>query len=142
MNFLYIAMLIPIFGLFYAAFTSWLKYRQQRAMLDVLKDYAQKGEAPPTEVLAALAKQASEGDASVKQPYEMARDGSGTIVSKRRDPAHYWSLVGLFAVLSAGFAYASYSDTNDGSSFAIVAFTMAAVGAWSLIMAIATTARK
>ena len=137
MNFLYFAMLIPIFGIFYAAFTSFLKYRQHRAMLDVLKVYAEKGAAPPSEVLAALTKTYSLAEAGVTAPNPLP---SGP--AKVQGPLHYWSLVGLFTVFSAGFAYASWSSGTAGYPFSIVAFTMGAVAVWSLIMAVALTFKK
>ncbi|WP_292053006.1 MULTISPECIES: hypothetical protein [unclassified Brevundimonas] len=140
MNFLYIAMLIPIFGLFYAAFTSFLKYRQHRSMLDVLKVYAEKGEAPPQEVLAALTKGFSLAEPGVNAPARW--DEGAPRRPSVQGPMHYWSLVGLFSVFAAGFAYASWSSGAAGYPFAIVAFTMGAVAVWALIMAVALTLKK
>lgn len=75
MNFLYLAMLIPIFGICYAAFTSYLKYRQHRAMLDVLKVYAEKSEAPPQEVLAALSKSHCLAEPGLNAPHTVTSSG-------------------------------------------------------------------
>jgi hypothetical protein len=138
MNFLYLAMLIPTFGIFYAAFASFLKYRQHRAMLDVLKVYADKGEAPPPEVLAALTKTYSLSEPGINTPNPVTRSGP----AKTQGPMHYWSLVGLFAVFAAGFAYAAWGTGNVMYPFAIVAFTMTAVGVWALIMAIGLSVKK
>lgn len=129
MNFLYLAMLIPIFGIAYAAFTSWLKYRQHRVMLEVLKVYAERGDAPPEEVLTALSKGFSLSEPGMNSPGAAEPQG----------PARYWSLVGLFGVLAAGFGFAyAFGGMGSGSSaFGIVALCMGAVAVWSLIMAIA-----
>ena len=134
MNFLYLAMLIPIFGIGYAAFTSWLKYRQHRVMLDVLKVYAERGDTPPEEVLNALSKGFSLSEPGVNSPAYMAAPGA-----EPQGPARYWSLVGLFGVLAAGFGFAyAFGGFGSGSSaFGIVALCMGAVAVWSLIMAIA-----
>lgn len=137
MNFIYIAVLIPIFGIFYAAFTSYLKYRQHRAMLDVLKVYATKGEAPPQEVLAALTKTYSLTEPGVTGPYPAAQTAS-----KPQGPAHYWSLVGLFGVFSLGFGWAAYYTGGSVTGYAIVAFTMGAVCVWALIMALVLSFKK
>lgn len=140
MNFLYVAMLIPIFGMFYAAFTSYLKYRQNRATLDVLKSYAERGEAPPETLLAALSKGLSLSEPGVNAPARW--DEGAPRQPKVQGPGHYWSLVGLFAVFTAGFAYAAWLGGPSGFPFVIVAFTMGAVGVWSLIMAIVTGKKK
>lgn len=140
MNFLYVAVLIPIFGLVYAGFTSYLKYRQNRATLDLLKSYADRGETPPQDLLAALSKGLPLAEAGVNAPARW--DGDTMRQSRVQGPAHYWSLVGLFTVFTAGFAYASWSSGPNGYPFVIVAFTMGAVAVWSLIMAIATSMKK
>ena len=140
MNFLYIVMLIPIFGIVFAAFTSWLKYRQHRAMLEVFKIYAERGEAPPQEVLAALTKKFSLAEQGVNAPNNWGGEGNRPV--KVQGPAHYWSLVGLFGVFTAGFTYAAWFSGSSSYPFMIVAFTMGAVAVWSLIMAIATSVKK
>lgn len=140
MNFLYLAMLIPIFGIFYAAFTSYLKYRQNRATLDVLKSYAERGEAPPETVLAALSKGLSLSEPGVNAPARW--DEGAPRQPKIQGAAHYWSLVGLFSVFTAGFAYAAWMGGDTAYPFVIVAFSMGAVAVWSMIMAIATGMKK
>ena len=134
MNFLFVAMMVPIFGILYAAFTTYMKYRQHRAMLDVLKVYAEKGEAPPSEVLAALTK-----TYSLSEPGVTAHSLN---VPKAQGPMNYWSLVGLFSVFAAGFGYASWSNGAAGYPFTIVAFTMGGVAVWALIMAVGLTLKK
>ncbi len=129
---------VPLLGIAYAAFSSFLKYRQHRAMLDVLKVYAERGESPPEQVLTALSQGFSLSEAGVNAParYEdrPARTSQG--------PMHYWSLVGLFGVFTAGFGWASFSTGGTITGYAIVAFTMGAVFIWALIMALALTFKK
>lgn len=116
-------LILPIGGMFYAAFHSWLKYRQQRATLDIIRTYAERGEQPPESLLARLdAQDAEERGSSTAAP---------------RTSAHYWSLVGLFGVMAVGFAIGSFMgvDRNSGA-FLIVAMVMAAVAVWSAVNAL------
>ncbi len=118
-------LIFPIGGMIYAAFQSWLKYRQQKAMMDLIRSYADKGVEPPEALLRQL-----------DQPLNLdGEDRSRERVS--RSPAHYWSLVGLFAILAAGFGVGALLgvDGNSGA-FVVVALVMAAVGVWSLINAV------
>ncbi len=128
---------VPLFGIVYAGFTSFLKYRQHRAMLDVLKVYAERGEAPPQEVLDALTNGFSLSEAGVNAPNPVSAG-----MAKAQGPIHYWSLVGLFSVFAAGFGYASWSSGPAGYPFTIVAFTMGAVAVWALVMAIGLSVKK
>lgn len=141
MSFLYLAILIPFAGLVYAGFVSWLKYRQHLAMLTVLKAYAERGDEPPAEVLAALTKGFALSEPGVNAPNKWSahcvEPSAAEAAAKQQGPAHYWSLVGLFAMFAAGFGYAAYLDGPSGMPFMIVAFTMGGVGLWALIMAIA-----
>lgn len=118
-------LVFPIGGMIYAAFQSWLKYRQQKAMLDLIRSFAEKGVEPPETLLKQL-------DQPLNLDGESRREARGV-----RSPAHYWSLVGLFTVLTLGFGVGAALGI-DGSSgaFLIVAMVMAAVGVWSLINAI------
>jgi len=128
---------VPLFGIVYAGFTSFLKYRQHRAMLDVLKVYAERGEAPPQEVLDALTNGFSLAEEGVNAPTRF-----GTGASKAQGPMHYWSLVGLFSVFTAGFAFAAWGSGSLGNPFTIVAFTMGAVAVWAMVMAIGLSVKK
>ena len=56
---------------------------------------------------------------------------------RSRAPTNYWSLVGLFAMMAAGFGVAAFLGVDNGSgAFVIVALTMAAVAVWALICAV------
>ncbi len=117
-------LIFPVGGMIYAAFQSWLKLRQQKAMMDLIRSYADKGMEPPEALLKQL-------DA----PLEL--DGDEREARRDRTPAHYWSLVGLFVILSAGFGIGAFMgiDGNSGA-FVIVSMVMAAVAVWSLINAL------
>lgn len=128
---------VPLFGIVYAGFTSFLKYRQHRAMLDVLKVYAERGEAPPQEVLTALTDGFSLAEEGVNAPKRIP-----TGPSKAQGPMHYWSLVGLFAVFALGFGYAASISGVAATGYMIVSFTMGAVMVWALVMALFLTFKK
>jgi hypothetical protein len=117
-------LIFPIGGLVFAGFQSWLKYRQQRATLDIIRTYAERGEQPPESLMARLdAQEAASGDYSTK--------------SGPRSPAHYWSLVGLFGVMACGFVVGAFMGIDGHSgAFLIVALVMAAVAVWSLVNAV------
>lgn len=117
-------LIFPLYGLAMGAWHSGMQYRRQKAMLDVIRTYADRGEQPPEAVLAAL--KANDDD-----------DCNGH--SGNRGGSRYWSLAALFFLLSATFAGVSYfSLLGDGAGgpFYLVAAVMAAVGVWALINAI------
>ncbi|WP_395943489.1 hypothetical protein [Brevundimonas sp.] len=122
--------LFPMAAFAFAGWTQWLNYRRQKALLDVVRTYADKGQEPPREILDALAGNAP-GVGSTRQE---VRQGTA---------AHYWSLVGLFGALCAGFAWASWGGRLDGGTGAlsIVALVMGAVCLWSLICAVVLQVR-
>lgn len=118
-------LIFPIgFGLM-GAYNSFLNYRRQRAALDLLKTYAEKGQEPPEALMKVL-----------QSPLD--EDGWDGKAQHGRQPTNYWSLFGLFTALSLGFLGASHFTTFDGDSgaFLIVAFTMGAVAVWALISAL------
>ena len=80
-------LIFPIWGLAMGAWHSMAAYRRQKAMLDLVRTYADKGQQPPEALLAAL-----------------GRDDVGGR-SGRNSPAHYWSLAALFGVLAIPALY-------------------------------------
>jgi hypothetical protein len=114
-------LIFPVWGLGMGAWHSMAGYRRKKAVLDIVRTYAEKGEQPPEALLAAL-----------------GRDDEEYTHGFRRSPAHYWSLVALFGVLAAGFGAAawSYGFEGVGWPFGVVALVMAAVGVWALINAL------
>lgn len=118
-------LIFPVGGMFYAAFQSWLKFRQQKAMIDLIRSFAEKGMEPPEALLQQL-----------NRPVDL-NTGQKSEAQTIKGPAHYWSLVGLFAVLAAGFGIGAAMGVDDHSgAFVIVAMVMTAVGVWSLINAL------
>ena len=117
--------LFPMSAFGFVGWTQWLNYRRQKGVLDVIRAYAEKGQEPPREIMDALAA-ASTGAPSGRQSV------------KQGTAAHYWSLVGLFGFLCAGFVWAGWGGRMDGGSgaFSIVALVMGAVCVWSLLCAI------
>lgn len=111
--------IFPIFGLAMGGWHSFAQFRNQQKKLDIIKTYAMRGEQPPEALLASL------------NDSEATEYGNGK-------PTNYWSLVGLFGVMTAGFGYMAYFNAIDGGSFAfgIVALVMGAVTLWALICAL------
>lgn len=121
--------LFPMAAFAYTGWVQWLQYRRQKALLDVLKVYAEKGQEPPPSVTDALSRTENNGDWS--------HSASGVA-------GRYWLLAGLFGTLCAGFIWGGLDGRMDGGSgaFMIVGFVMGAVALWSLICAIVIQWRK
>jgi hypothetical protein len=118
-------LIFPVGGMAFAAFQSWLKYRQQKALLDLIRTYAQTGAEPPEALLRQLDRPLGlNGSNNSEQGFS-------------NTPTNYWSLFGLFAFLAAGFGIAALMgvDRNSGA-FVIVGVVMAAVAVWALINAV------
>ncbi|RZJ93982.1 MAG: hypothetical protein EON88_13435 [Brevundimonas sp.] len=111
--------IFPIFGLAMGSWHSFAQFRNQQKKLDIIKAYAMRGEQPPAALLESLGRS------------EANEYGNGK-------PTNYWSLVGLFGVMTAGFGYMAYFTAIDGSGFAfgLVAMVMGAVAVWALICAL------
>lgn len=117
-------LLFPLGGMVFAGFHSWLKYRSQKAILDVIKTYAARGEQPPQALIDGLDK-------------AIARNDDWNSPRSPRTSAHYWSLVGLFGLMAVGFGVgAALGFDGHSGAFVIVAVVMAAVAVWSLINAL------
>lgn len=119
----------PMAAFAYTGWVQWIQYRRQKALLDVLKVYAEKGQEPPSAVTSALNRQESNGAWS---------HGAGG------EAGRYWLLAGLFGTLCAGFVWGGLDGRMDGGSgaFMIVGFVMGAVALWSLICAMVIQWRK
>ncbi|WP_269516358.1 hypothetical protein [Brevundimonas subvibrioides] len=117
-------LLFPFAGFLIAAWGNFLRYRRQKAVLDLIRSYVENGREPP---------------ASLVSQIELVGDDASMTTGLRRGqtPANYWSLVGLFSMMAAGFSLASFLGVDGGSgAFLIVALTMAAVAVWALICAV------
>lgn len=119
-------LLFPLAAFGFAGFGSFLSYRRQKAVLNLIRTYVENGREPPADLIA----QINAGDDSDGNWFG---DGQG----RSRAPTNYWSLVGLFAMLAAGFGVAAYMGIDrDSGAFVIVALTMTAVAVWALICAL------
>lgn len=120
-------LLFPLAWIVGGGLSGFFRYRGQKATLDLIRTYAERGQEPPQALLD-----------MVQRPSEQADFWDAQGYSRPRGSAHYWSLFGLFSVLAAGFAFAGVVLKMDGDSgaFLVVAFTMAAVAVWSLISAV------
>lgn len=118
-------LLFPLAGFAFAGLASYLRYRRQKALLDLIRSYVENGREPPADLIGQINMGADD-------------DGDWTGTSRgRREPTNYWSLVGLFTVLAAGFGIATFMGVDGGSgAFVIVTLTMAAVAVWALICAL------
>lgn len=113
-------LIFPLYGLGMGAWHSFMQYRRQKATLDVIRAYADKGEQPPEALLTAL----NRGDDDEDK-------GPGRIGGR------YWSLAALFLLLSATFAGVAWFGLLDaGGAFYLIAAVMGAVGVWAAINAI------
>ena len=124
-------LLFPLGWILASAFSSFLNYRRHQKTLDLIKVYAERGQEPPSELLKVLDKAM---DPEAEFFAAATRDSSGKPATART----YWSLFGLFAMMAIGFGAAAYfGDVGKATwPFAVVAMTMAAVAAWSLINAV------
>ncbi len=108
--------------------TSWMNYRRDRDRLALIRTYAEKGQEPPAELLKVLNR-----DEDVDEWGERRSD------AQRSRPWPWQSMVVLFGVLSAGFAWANWADLyGAGGAFAIVSFTMGAVALAFLVTGLVT----
>ncbi len=118
--------LFPLAGFAFGGWGMFLRYRRQKAVLDLIRSYVENGREPPASLLAQIESLDDAEGGWVGNP----RPGS-------RTPTNYWSLVGLFGVMAAGFGIAAIMGVDGGSgAFVIVAMVMAAVGVWALICAV------
>lgn len=124
-------LLFPLAWFIGTGWQSWLNYRKHRDTLDIIRDYAKSGKEPPAGLLDKLTK---------AEPADDEWDG-GSRRDRRRGEMG-WYHVALFGALSAGFAYAAWSDTMGiREPFSIVAFVMGAV-ALAALVAVLTSRRS
>lgn len=120
-------LIFPLSWFVFGGFQSWLSYRANRDTLDLLKSYAASGREPPPELVARLNKRWNDeedelGERGLKRSHRRYRG---------EDPVYR---IVLFAVLCAGFTFASVTDIyGAGEAFTIVAFVMGALCLASLV---------
>ena len=119
-------LLFPLAWFVFGGFSSFLNYRRQKDTLKLIQTYAEKGQQPPEALLKVLERPIDADDDSWH-----SRRGSSAM-----NDGNWFSVV-LFGVMSAGFAYASWSDIyGAGEAFLIVAFVLAALCLASLVSAL------
>lgn len=121
-------LIFPLGWMFAGGFNSLLNYRRQKDTLDLIKTYAEKGQEPPESLLKVLDRPIDADDDS----WHSRRSGGGG----RMNDGNWFSVV-LFGVMSAGFAYASYTDMyGAGEAFLIVTFVLGALCLACLVSAL------
>jgi hypothetical protein len=125
-------LLFPLAFFVAGGFDQWMRYRRHRDTLDLIKTYASQGKEPPAALLDQVKKLEDDDediddrrDRRYRRRYRYGRSwrGEGT-----------WYHVVLFAVISAGFAYAAFTNLyGQGHAFVIVAFVTGALSLASLV---------
>ena len=127
-------LLFPMAWFVFGGFNSFLNYRRQRETLKLIQTYAEKGQEPPAALLKVLDRPIDEEGAAMW--------GAGKSGSSDRPGDGSWFSVVLFGVMSAGFAYASWSDMYGASeAFLIVSFVLGALCLACLVSALRSGGR-
>jgi hypothetical protein len=116
-------LIFPLSWFVFGAWQSWLSYRANRETLDLIKTYAAAGREPPPELLGKLNKRwhGDDDDRDERPRYRRRRERT-------------WYQVVLFGLLSAGFAFAAFTNIyGAGEAFTIVAFVLGALCAATLV---------
>lgn len=126
-------LMFPLVWLLIGGVTPFLNYRRQKQTMKLIQSYADRGQDPPEALLKLLDRPLDEEGAAMWGAASGRGTGSGS---------SWWFTVVLFAIMSAGFAYAAWSDMyGAGEAFLIVSFVMGAVAAASLVSALASRRR-
>lgn len=133
-------LMFPLYWMVIHAIRSSRRSSSHDHALEVLRVYAQRGEQPPPEVLAALTK------LSQHPEDDMMGMGSSVDASSRSGTASsaWWTFF-VFLALTGGFAVGVNGFNTDGgahTAFLIVTVVMAFLAVGSFIMAISATFRR
>lgn len=124
-------LMFPLAWFVFGGFTSFLNYRRQKDALKLIQTYAEKGQEPPAALLSMLDKPIDSSGMWESPADSSGRPGDGA-----------WFSVVLFGVMSAGFAYASFTDIyGAGDAFLIVSFVLGALCLASLVSALRSRER-
>jgi hypothetical protein len=147
------AMVVPIFGIIFNGFTTWLYFQHRRDALEALKTYSAQGKTPPPEIVEALS-----GGRRDAGPADWTDDftdswGYGDRYARRaarqamraarwryREPYRRWNGAITMVALAAGFGIASqYASRQTADAFLLVAIIMGAVALAAVIQAVLAT---
>lgn len=153
-------MAIPLFGIAFGAWTTFLHFQHRREALETLKIYAQQGKTPPPEVLEALGGAGIGGagpevNVNVEPPWTPGLDGMGpsdryarraeryawrTARWRAREPYRRWNGAVTLTALTVGFGFASQHATGDAANaFMLVAIILGACAVGAVITALLST---
>jgi hypothetical protein len=128
-------LIFPLAWILIGGLTPMLNYRRQKDTMKLIQAYVDRGQEPPEALLKLLDRPLDEDAAGMWQ----AASAPGVPGGGR---GGLWFTVVLFAILSAGFGYAAWTDMyGAGQAFLIVAFVMGAVAAAMLVSALVTRRR-
>lgn len=119
-------LLFPLFGMGMGFYGMWIGQRRRRDTIELLKVYAQKGEAPPEALLKAINRSDDDWDWG----------GHGMSEPKRRSYSD-WNNVVLFLALGVAFTFAAiYGPGSADWAFVMVAIIMGGLAIGSLVVAL------
>jgi len=140
---------IPLAGIAMGAWSSWLYFRNRRAAMDTLKEYAAQGREPPKEVIDALTGGFKAHDWYAGDPSEhpdraawyAARAERRAARFAYREPLRRWHWAILWGALAVGLYYASghVHDAGGADRFLLAAIVVGALAAAALLSAILST---
>ena len=154
---------IPLAGIAMGAWSSWLYFRNRRAAMETLKEYAAQGREPPKEVVDALTggftgfdwyagrhagdpdREGWYADRAERRAARFAaraeRFAARADRWRYREPLRRWHWAILWGALAVGLYYAS-GHAHDGASadrFSMAAIVVGALAAAALLSAILST---
>ena len=147
---------IPLAGIAMGAWSSWLHFRNRRAAMETLKEYAAQGREPPKEVVEALTGGWRGFDGYVgrggddpergtwyadRAERRAARFAARVERWRYREPLRRWHWAILWGALAVGLYYASghAHDAASSDRFTRAAIVVGALAAAALLSAILST---
>jgi hypothetical protein len=147
---------IPLAGIAMGAWSTWLYFRNRRAAMDTLREYAAQGREPPKEVVDALTggfrghdwygdEAPDYGDRASRYADRAARRAERFAARaerwRYREPLRRWHWAILWGALAFGLYYASGHMHDGGGSdrYLTAAIIVGAIAAAALLSAILST---
>lgn len=123
-------LLFPLSWFVIGGWNSWLNYRRSKDAMDLMRQYAAQGKEPPPDLMRTLSYPVDDDGWGGRRRWRRGYYGYGSYGYRRNWPARVVTL----GVLSAGFAWAAWSDYFGVSQpFAIVAFILGAIALATLV---------